>query len=76
MIVEPFGAKIEGNKLYGRGSCDIKGGMSAMLGCFARLVRERPKGCCNVIMACSVDEESTMLGVIELAKRWWRSRRT
>ena len=69
MIVEPFGAKIEGNKLYGRGSCDIKGGMSAMLGCFARLVREKPKGCCNVIMACSVDEESTMLGVIELAKR-------
>lgn len=69
MIVEPFGAKIEGNKLYGRGSCDIKGGMSAMLGCFARLVREKPKGCCNVIMACSVDEECTMLGVIELAKR-------
>ena len=32
MIVEPFGAKIEGNKLYGRGSCDIKGGMAAMLG--------------------------------------------
>ncbi len=69
MIVEPFGAKIDGNKLYGRGSCDIKGGMSAMLGCFARLVREKPKGCCNVIMACSVDEESTMLGVVELAKR-------
>ncbi len=69
MIVEPFGAKIEGNKLYGRGSCDIKGGMSAMLGCFARLVRTKPKGCCNVIMACSVDEESTMLGVLELARR-------
>lgn len=69
MIVEPFGARIEGNKLYGRGSCDIKGGMAAMLGCFARLVREKPKGCCNVIMACSVDEEATMLGVLELAKR-------
>ena len=40
MIVEPFGAKIDGNKLYGRGSCDIKGGMSAMLGAFARLVSE------------------------------------
>ncbi|MBI3822453.1 MAG: M20 family metallopeptidase [Planctomycetes bacterium] len=69
MIIDPFGAKIEGNKLYGRGSCDIKGGMASMLGCFARLVREKPKGCCNVIMACSVDEEATMLGVIELAKR-------
>jgi acetylornithine deacetylase/succinyl-diaminopimelate desuccinylase family protein len=69
MIVPPFGAQIEGNKLYGRGSCDIKGGMAAMLACFARLVREKPKGCCNVIMACTVDEENTMLGVIELAKR-------
>jgi acetylornithine deacetylase/succinyl-diaminopimelate desuccinylase-like protein len=69
MIVPPFGAQIDGNRLYGRGSCDIKGGMSAMLGAFARLVREKPKGCCNVIMACSVDEEATMLGVTELAKR-------
>src|SRR5437879_9279078 len=43
MIVEPFGAKIEGNKLFGRGACDIKGGMSAMLACFAKLVREKPK---------------------------------
>ncbi len=68
MIVEPFGAKIEGNKLYGRGSCDIKGGMSSMLACFARLVREKPKGCCNIIMACSVDEENTKLGVMEMAK--------
>src|SRR4051812_10500957 len=31
MIVAPFGAEIEGNKLYGRGACDIKGGMAAML---------------------------------------------
>lgn len=69
MIVPPFGAQIDGNKLYGRGACDIKGGMSAMLGAFARLVREKPKGCCNVIMACSVDEEATMLGVLELSKR-------
>jgi len=68
MIVEPFGAKIEGNKLYGRGSCDIKGGMSAMLAAFARIVREKPKGACNVIMACTVDEENTMLGVRELVK--------
>ena len=69
MIVAPFGAEIDGNKLYGRGSCDIKGGMSAMLACFARIVRDKPKGCANVIMACSVDEENTMLGVRELAKR-------
>jgi acetylornithine deacetylase len=69
MIVEPFGAQIKGNQLFGRGACDIKGGMAAMLACFARLVREKPAGCGNVVMACSVDEENTMLGVRELVKR-------
>lgn len=69
MIVEPFGAKIEGNKLYGRGACDIKGGMAAMLATFARCVREKPAGAASLIMACTVDEEFTFTGVLELVKR-------
>jgi acetylornithine deacetylase len=68
MTIEPFTPKIEGDRLYGRGSCDIKGGMTAMLTAFARLVREKPKGAANVIMACSVDEEYTTLGVRRMAK--------
>ncbi len=69
MTIEPFAARIDGNKLYGRGACDIKGGMAAMLGTFARLVRERPRGAANVLLACSADEEFTFLGVQELVKR-------
>jgi acetylornithine deacetylase len=73
MTIAPFAADISDGKLYGRGACDIKGGMAAMLACFARLVRERPAGCGNVIMACSVDEEHTMFGVRELARRGVRA---
>ena len=68
MTIDPFGAKIENGRLYGRGACDIKGGMAAMLAAFARLVREKPAGAARVVMACTVDEELTFLGVQRLAK--------
>jgi acetylornithine deacetylase len=68
MTIDPFGARIDDGRLYGRGSCDIKGGMAAMLAAFARLVRERPAGAANITLACTVDEEFTFLGVQRLVK--------
>jgi acetylornithine deacetylase len=73
MVIEPFGGDIREGKLFGRGSCDVKGGMTAMLTAFARLVRERPAGAANVIMACTVDEEHTFLGVQRLVKNGLRA---
>src|SRR5262249_39007403 len=49
-------------------SCDIKGGMAAMLHAFARLVREKPAGAARVVLACAVDEEHTFLGVQRLVE--------
>ncbi len=68
MTIDPFGARIDDGRLYGRGACDIKGGMAAMLAAFARLVREKPPQSARVVMACTVDEEFTFLGVNRLAQ--------
>jgi acetylornithine deacetylase len=68
MTIDPFGGEIRGGRLYGRGACDVKGGMAAMLAAFARLAREKPRGAANIVMACVVDEEHTFLGVQRLAQ--------
>jgi acetylornithine deacetylase len=68
MTIDPFAARIEDGRLYGRGACDIKGGMAAMLTAFARVVREKPAAAMNVIMVGSVDEEFTGLGVQRLVR--------
>lgn len=70
MMIDPFRAEVRDGKLYGRGACDVKGGMAAMLAAFARLVCETPPGAANVIMSCTCDEEQTALGARDLAKLW------
>lgn len=73
MTVEPFAARVENGRLYGRGACDVKGGAAVMLAAFERLVRERPAGSARVALAYTVDEEHTFLGVQELVKRGLRA---
>jgi acetylornithine deacetylase/succinyl-diaminopimelate desuccinylase-like protein len=68
MTIDPFRPVVMDGKLYGRGACDIKGSMAAMLLAFARLVRERPNGSASVILACTVDEEFTHTGSSSLAE--------
>src|SRR5262249_43122275 len=74
MTIEPFAARIEDGRLFGRGSCDTKGGMAAMLAAFARLARERPRGAVRIVMACTVAEEVTALGARRLAQNDLRGR--
>jgi acetylornithine deacetylase/succinyl-diaminopimelate desuccinylase family protein len=73
MTVDPFGAAVEGGKLYGRGACDVKAGGAVMLAAFARLLKDRPAGSACVVLAYTVDEEHTFLGVQELVKQGLRA---
>jgi acetylornithine deacetylase len=66
MSVEPFAGELRDGRVYGRGACDVKGGAAAMLTAFARLVTTRPPGSAAVILAFTIDEEHTFLGVQHL----------
>jgi acetylornithine deacetylase ArgE len=66
MTIEPFRPTLRDGRIYGRGACDVKGGMAAILHAFARLHRERPEKAANVIVSCTCDEESTIIGIQNL----------
>ena len=68
MTIDPFAARVDGGKLYGRGACDVKAGIVSMFGAFRRLVTEKPPGSAAVVLAYTVDEEHTFLGVQQLMR--------
>lgn len=76
MTIEPFTPNVKNGRLYGRGSCDIKGGMTAMLAALARLIDEPPAGRPTIIMACTVNEEHGFTGATALAEMWNGTRRS
>ncbi len=77
MTIEPWTPTIRDGRLHGRGSCDVKGGLTAMLGAIVRLAEERakpPEGNLEprptVILACTVNEEHGFSGAKGLCQLW------
>ncbi len=63
----PFDPTIKEDRLYGRGSCDMKGSISAMLAAAEQIAPEDLKQ--PIYITCTADEEVGYGGAKEVAKR-------
>lgn len=70
MTIPPWTPEIRDGRVFGRGSCDIKGGMACMLAALSRLAEQRPAGRPTVVLACSVNEEHGFTGATRLGELW------
>lgn len=68
MTIAPFEAKQREGRIYGRGACDVKGGLAAMLAALSTIepVSYRKP----VLMACTVNEECGFTGIRALTRIW------
>jgi acetylornithine deacetylase len=59
-------AETRAGRLYGRGTCDTKGALAAMLAALETLLARRRELGVNVVLAATVDEEHRFRGVLAL----------
>jgi len=70
MIVEPFKPFIENGRLHGRGACDMKGALTAMVGALKSLVDSGPELRGDLIFTAVVDEEYKSIGTKKLVEEY------
>ena len=68
MTIAPFEPRIEGDRLYGRGAYDMKGGVAAILCALAALAKNDLRGTVMAALVC--DEEYASIGADDFVRRY------
>ena len=70
---DPFAAEVRDGKLFGRGSCDMKGGIAAMAIAAETLAAEGVRLAGDLIVGTNTDEESSGAGGTAIVERGLRA---
>ena len=71
---DPFGGELDGDRVYGRGACDMKGGLAASIIAAETFIASRPDWRGAIEISATADEESGGYGgVAYLAERGYFS---
>jgi acetylornithine deacetylase len=70
---DPYGGGVHGDTVYGRGACDMKGGLVAALFAVRALRRAQAPLAGDVLVACVEGEEDGGLGTFAMLRRGWRA---
>ena len=69
MKVKPYAPLVRMGRVYGRGSCDMKAALAAMMSAMVALAKSRNKLAGDVTFTAVVDEEHLSVGTTELIRR-------
>jgi acetylornithine deacetylase len=66
MAIDPFDPKVEGGRVFGRGSIDMKSGVAAQVAALAALAQAGIALKGTVVLTCVADEEYESLGTVRM----------
>ena len=70
---DPFKGVIEDNKMYGRGTCDMKGGIAAMLKAVEFIQRAGVKLDGDITVESVPDEEGSLMGTLACCQKGYKA---